>query len=87
MARVKQARELGIACEPTGYHGQMSPDVRRDHFADPNVCMEPHDLIASNTVMAVGTDLGLKVSHAYFQSRKGDPMQGGPTNEQFAQLT
>eukprot|EP00966_Prymnesium_polylepis_P055416 1281529-Prymnesium_polylepis.1 len=37
--------------------------------------------------MAVGTDLGLKVSHAYFQSMKGDPMQGGPTNEQFAQLT
>ena len=37
--------------------------------------------------MAVGTDLGLKVRHAYFQSMKGDPMQGGPTNEQFAQLT
>eukprot|EP00966_Prymnesium_polylepis_P336258 7391495-Prymnesium_polylepis.1 len=87
IARAKQSVDLGIACEPTGYHGQMSPDVRRDHFANPNVRMEPHDLIASNTVMAVGTDLGLKVSHAYFESKRGDIMHGAPTNEQFAQLT
>ena len=85
--QIKAAEKLGVHCLPTGYHGKMSDKVRKEHFRDPNKAMEPYDLVATSTVMAVGTDLDLKFSHAFFETRRGHAMSELPSNQTVAQLT
>ena len=85
--QIKAAEKLGVHCLPTGYHGKMSDKVRKEHFRDPNKAMEPYDLVATSTVMAVGTDLDLKFSHAFFETRRGHTMSELPSNQTVAQLT
>ena len=85
--QTKAAEKLGVRCLPTGYHGKMSDGVRKEHFRDPNAMMEQYDFIATSTVMAVGTDLDLKFSHAFFETRRGQAMSELPCNQTMAQLT
>ena len=79
-------RDLGAACNAEGYHGKMVETKRQLHLADPDVHMESHDLTATSTVMAIGTDLGLKYSHAFFETHVGSALHGAPSNSQEGQI-
>ena len=79
-----KAQELGVSNLP--YHGNMSESTRKEHFADPDKHMERLDLMAANTVMSIGTDLGLKCSWAFFKTAKGSATIGVASLRMLNQL-
>ena len=81
----KKATNLGVP--NTIYHGNTSEEILREHFKDIDGNAERFDVIGMTTVGAIGTDMSLKCSRAFFETTKGSATMPVASLRMLSQLT